>query len=155
MNGVVPSPNMSVKEKEIVSSTPASRDVDQDDLFAFEDEGQGVAVSSFGVFQPTNTAIHGRVLRLGTKLENFIREVKGLREDDSEDRKLRRELKERVRRLEDNEKTLARENEESKKKVAQYEKLLNEGLGKVEKENKNIKELVRRRKGSRKWLKRK
>ena len=65
-------------------------------LCVFEDEGQGVAVSLFGGFQPT---IHGRVPRLERKVENFIREVKGLREDDSEDRKLQSKLKERIRRL--------------------------------------------------------
>ncbi|MPD03805.1 hypothetical protein E2C01_099459 [Portunus trituberculatus] len=102
------------------------------------DEGQG----AFGGFDTANTALHKRVLTLERKLDKWIKESMGIKENEEQDREFQKNLKERIRKVEEKEARLIAENKKFKKELAKYKKQLEEGLGKVEKEKEDLKDLV-------------
>ena len=89
------------------------------------------------------TAILKRILLIEKKLDMWIRDIKGWKGEAVLDEDKHKSLKDRVERLEESEKNLMRENEKLRE-VAQYRNVMKEGLGKVEKEKEDIKELVSR-----------
>ncbi|MPC45446.1 hypothetical protein E2C01_039145 [Portunus trituberculatus] len=107
-----------------------------------EDEYVDEGERTFGGFGMATTALHKRMLTLERKVDKWIKESMGIKENEDQDRECQKNLKERIRRVEENEARLIAENEELKKELAKYKKQLEEGLGKVEKEKENLKDLV-------------
>ena len=87
------------------------------------------------------TATLKRILLVEKKLDMWIRDIKGWKGEAVLDEDKHKSLKDGVERLEESEKDLMRENEKLRE-VAQYRNMMKEGLGKVEKEKEDIKELV-------------
>ena len=98
--------------------------------------------SPFTGFASEETAMLKRILLVEKKLDVWIREIKGWKGEAVLDVDKHKSLKERVERLEESEKNLMRENEKLREELAQYRNMMKEGLGKVEKEKEDIKELV-------------
>ncbi|MPD06770.1 hypothetical protein E2C01_102598 [Portunus trituberculatus] len=65
----------------------------------------------------------------------------GIKENEEQEKEFQN-LKERIKRVEENEARVRAENEELKKELAKYKKQMEEGLGKVEKEKEDLKDLV-------------
>ena len=110
----------------------------------YTDYGEGACASplSFEGFGQTNTTLHRRMMILERKLDNLISENKVRKEEEERGKERQGNLRERVRRLEDNERLLLDENEKLKQEVEHYKRLCKEGLGKVEKENESLKDLM-------------
>ena len=98
--------------------------------------------SPFTGFASEETAVLKRILLVEKKLDMWIRDIKGWKGEAVLDEDKHKSLKDRVERLEESEKNLMRENEKLRREVAQYRNMMKEGLGKVEKEKEDIKELV-------------
>ena len=118
----------SVKPK---MSTPAKGSTIQNIDYVATGEGGFATPSNFGGFDQDSTALHRRVRIVEKKIDELLEMRRSEREDEAQDKEFQRNLKERVRKLED-------ENNKLREKVEKYEKLMSEGLGKVEKEKESI-----------------
>ena len=125
-----------IPEMESKVPTPTSHKVRDDEFIAMGEAEFGSP--GFRGFENGNTALHRRVLNIERKLDELIRDRKLVREEETQDKEFHRNLKERVRKLEDNASALKEENTKLKNEVEKYKKLLNEGLGKVEKEKEDM-----------------
>ena len=123
--------NQSKKSVKPKVSTPASEEIKQNIDYVATGEGGFASPGNFGGFDLDNTALHRRVRVVERKIDELLEMRRSEREEEVQDREFHRNLKERVRKLED-------ENSKLKEKVEKYEKLMSEGLGKVEKEKANI-----------------
>ena len=101
-------------------------------------EGGFSSPKNFGGFENDSTTLHRRVRSIEKKIEELMRREE--RQEETQDREFQRSLKERVRRLEDNEKVLRAENSKLREEVEKYKNQLREGLGKVEKEKETMNE---------------
>ncbi|XP_050703013.1 trichohyalin-like [Eriocheir sinensis] len=102
----------------------------------------GGTSAEFSGFARNETTLYKRVLLMERKLDKWISMVKRRDEEEEQNRVFHSDLRNRIKRLEQNEKKLIKENEELKEKAAKYERSMKEGLGVVRKENENLKELV-------------
>lgn len=129
---------MSREEEQLTWSTP-SRGAEGRYGSSDEETEQNRAFSGFA---SRETTIYKRMLMLERKLDKWIGMIKNREMEESQNWEFHRDLKARVRGLEEREKQLIKENEELKGKVAEYEKSMKDGLGEVIKENESLKKLV-------------
>ncbi|MPC94818.1 hypothetical protein E2C01_090004 [Portunus trituberculatus] len=111
-----------------------------------EDEYVDEGEQRFGGFDEASTTLHRRVLALERKLDKWIRESMGSKENEEQEKEFLN-LKERIKKVEENDTKLRVENEELKKELAKYKKQMDEGLDKVEKEKEDLKDLVNKEEG--------
>ena len=109
--------------------------------YVFESVNKG-GNSPFMGFASGETAMLKRILMIERKLDKWINETKGWRGEAQIDDDNHKRLRDRVERLEQNEKKLIMENAKLREEVIHYKNMMKEGLGKVEKEKEDIKELV-------------
>ena len=124
-----------MNEKEIKSKCTHEKGEGDDDDYAGERE------CVFEGFDPTNTSLLRRVLNIECALEKLIKEKKEMKENEEQEKEFIR-LRERIKKVEENEARLRAENEELKKEVAIYKKQMEEGPGKAKKEKEKLKDLV-------------
>ena len=72
------------------------------------------------------------------KIDELLKDKRVEREEEVQNREFYKTLKDKVRKLEDNEKVLKEENSKLREEVEKYKSLLHEGLRKVEKETENM-----------------
>ncbi|MPC99307.1 hypothetical protein E2C01_094713 [Portunus trituberculatus] len=106
-----------------------------------EDEYVDEGERAFKGFDKANTSLFKRVLTIEHKLDKYIKESMGIKENEEQEKEFQK-LKDKIKRVEENEARLRAENEELKKEVAKYKKQMEEGLGKAEKEKEELKDLV-------------
>ncbi|MPC97670.1 hypothetical protein E2C01_092994 [Portunus trituberculatus] len=87
----------------------------------YVDEGEG----RFRGFDEASTTLHRRVLTLERISDKWIRESMGNKENKEQEKEF---LKERIKRVEENEAKLRVENEELKKELAKYKKQMKDSV---------------------------
>ena len=120
-------------------STPQREKVGLEEEFVVVGE-EGMATPGFAGFDPASSQMYRRMRIVEKKLEELLKDKRVEKGDEIQDREFYKSLKDRVRKLEDNDRALREENSKLREEVEKYKSLLNEGLGKVEKETEHMNE---------------
>ena len=95
-----------------------------------------------GMLTSPGASVQARIVILERKFDELVKELKVQKSEDEQDREFQKALKERVRRLEESEKRLVNENARLKEELENYKRMLDDNMVKVDKEKNDFKELI-------------